>query len=127
MTDEDGRREWHDQPGVMWAAGAAAVALVGLLVFAVVRTAGDSAYPAPITPPATSPATTAGATLKTASATTSYGVPSVQTSQATAPEVPGPPPEASTEDAPDDSATSSTPTTIYNPYVTTTPPAAGHV
>jgi hypothetical protein len=127
VTDEDGGREWHDHPGVVWASAAAAVGLVGLLVFAVVRTAGDATYPAGVVPPAASLATTAGPTLKTASATTTYSVPSVQTSQATAPEVTGPPPEASTEDAPDDPATSSTSTTIYNPYVTTTPPAAGHV
>jgi hypothetical protein len=127
MMDEDGRPDWHDQRGVVWAAGAAAVALVGLLVVAVVRTSSGSVDLPYVAPPATSAATTAaGTTLKTPSATTSYTVPSVQTSQATGPAAPGPPPEASTEDesGPTEPTTS---TTIYNPYGTTTPTNAGHI
>ncbi|MDT5197395.1 MAG: hypothetical protein QOH20_4149, partial [Mycobacterium sp.] len=45
MTDEDGRPDWHDHPGVIWAAGAAAVALVGLLVFAVLQVSDGSPRP----------------------------------------------------------------------------------
>jgi cytoskeletal protein RodZ len=124
VTDEDGRG-WHDHPGVTWAAGAAAVGLVGLLVFAVLRMS-DGAHPGGVALPATSAASTTPASHQRTSTTTTYTVPSVQTSEATGPEVTGPPQEASTADAPDD-ATSTTSTTIYNPYVTTTPPAAGHV
>jgi hypothetical protein len=126
MMDEDGRPDWHDQRGVVWAAGAAAVALVGLLVVAVVRTSSGSVDLPYVAPPATSAATTAaGTSLKTPSATTSYTAPSVQTSQATGPVAPGSPPEASTEDAPAPEPTTST--TINNPYGTTAPTNAGHV
>ena len=125
VTDEDGRQDWHDHPGVIWAAGAAAVALVGLLVFAVLRVSDGSSQPGDLPSPDTSAATTS-ASRKTPSTTTGYTVPSVQTSEATGPAVSGPPPEASTEDqsGPTESTTS---TTIYNPYNTTTPTNAGHI
>lgn len=115
--------------GAIWAAGVAAAALVGLLVFAVVRMSSstDPVRPPGSVAPATSVAGSSATTRKTLPST-SYTVPSVQTSQAGVPVVTGPPP-APTEDAPaqDDSATSSTSVTTSNPYNTTTPTNAGHV
>jgi cytoskeletal protein RodZ len=125
VTDEDGRPDWHDHPGVIWAAGAAAVALVGLLVFAVLQVSDGSSQPGDMPLPDTSAASTS-TSRKTASTSSSYTVPSVQTSEPTGPAVSGPPPEASTEDqsGPTETTTS---TTIYNPYGTTTPTNAGHI
>jgi cytoskeletal protein RodZ len=124
VTD-DGRPDWHDHPGVIWAAGAAAVALVGLLVFAVLQVSDGSSQPGDMPLPDTSAASTS-TSRKTASTSSSYTVPSVQTSEPTGPAVSGPPPEASTEDqsGPTETTTS---TTIYNPYGTTTPTNAGHI
>ncbi|MDT5241660.1 MAG: hypothetical protein QOD97_3858 [Mycobacterium sp.] len=125
VTDEDGRPDWHDHPGVIWAAGAAAVALVGLLVFAVLQVSDGSSRPGDMPLPDTSAASTS-TSGKTASTSSSYTVPSVQTGEPTGPAVSGPPPEASTEDqsGPTETTTS---TTIYNPYGTTTPTNAGHI
>jgi cytoskeletal protein RodZ len=122
VNDEDGRLDWHDHPGVIWAAGVAALALVGLLVYVVIRVSGGSSLLPGDAPPATSYATTSSSTGS--STTTSYTVPSVQTSEDTGAPVTGPPPEASTETAPTETTTS---TTIYNPYSSTTPTNAGHI
>jgi cytoskeletal protein RodZ len=127
VADEDARQHWHDHRGVVWAAGAAALALVGLLVFAVIRTSGDSSRPPSFAPPDTSDTSSEPSTWTTSSTTTSYTVPSVQTSE---PDVPatGPPTEAPTaDDSGPDTETTTTSTTIYNPYNTTTPTNAGHV
>lgn len=124
VKDVDGRLDWHDHPGVIWAAGVAAVALVGLLVYAVIRVSGGSSLLPGDAPPAPSYATTSS-TSKTTSTSTSYTVPSVQTSEDTGPPATVP----STEDNPgsDDSDSTPTSTTIYNSYGTTTPTNAGHV
>jgi cytoskeletal protein RodZ len=123
-------QHWHDSRHAVIAAGAAAVLLLVILVWAVVRMAGDATRPRQFVPlgpsVATSPSTTGRST--SSSTSTSYGMPSVQTSEATP--APAPPPsEAPTEDAPEPetSTTPSASTTIFNPYVTTTQPAAGHV
>jgi hypothetical protein len=123
VTDEDGQPDWHDHPGVVWAAGVAALALVGLLVFAVIRVSGGSSLLPGDAPTATSLATSS--TSESTSTSTSYPVPSVQTSEDTGPPVT----VASTEDDPgsDDSDTTTTPTTTSNPYGTTTPTNAGHI
>jgi hypothetical protein len=125
VNDEDERLDWHDHPGVIWAAGVAALALVGLLVYAVIRVSGGSSLLPGDAPPAPSYATTSSTSTGT-STTTSYTVPSVQTSEDTGAPVTGPPPEASTEDrsGPTETTTS---TTIYNPYSSTTPTNAGHI
>jgi cytoskeletal protein RodZ len=124
VNDQDGRQDWHDHPGVIWAAGVAALALVGLLVYAVIRVSGGSTLLPGDAPPAASYATTSSTSTGT-STTTSYTVPSVQTSEDTGAPVTSPP-DASTEDqsGPTDMTTS---TTIYNPYSSTTPTNAGHV
>jgi hypothetical protein len=125
VTDEDGRPDWHDQRGLVWAAGVAAVALIGLLVYAVIRVSSGSSLLPGLEPSGTSVATTPSFTSKTSSTTTSYTVPSVQTSEDTGPPLILPP----TEESPgsDDSGTTTTSTTIYNPYGTTTPTNAGHI
>jgi hypothetical protein len=123
---EEGRQDWHDHRGVMWAAGVAAVALVGLLVLAVIRTSGDSSRQPNFAPPGTSEATSSPSNWTTSSSTTSYPVPSVQTSEPTV-LVPGPPSDAPTDDSGPDPETPTTSTTIYNPYGTTTPTNAGHI
>lgn len=124
MIDEDRQPDWHDHPGVIWAAGAAALALVGLLVFAVLRVSGGSSLLPGDAPPVPTYATTSSSD-KSTSTSTSYTVPSVQTSEDTGPPVTIP----STEDdsGSDDSESTTTSTTIYNPYGTTTPTNAGHV
>ncbi|MDT5069292.1 MAG: hypothetical protein QOK02_5447 [Mycobacterium sp.] len=121
MTDE--QPDWHEQPGVIWAAGAAAVVLVGLLVYAVIRVSDGSSLLPNDGPPAPTYASTSA--TSTTTSTTTYTVPSVQTSEDTGPPATVP----STEDTPgfDDSDTPTTSTTIYNPYGTTTPTNAGHV
>lgn len=124
MKDDDGRLDWHDHPGVIWAAGVAALALVALLVYAVIRvSSGASLFPGDDAP-APSYATTSSTTTTT-STTTSYTVPSVQTSEDT-----GPPVTVTSTDEPpgfDDSDTTTTSTTTSNPYNTTTPTNAGHI
>jgi hypothetical protein len=111
--------------GVIWAAGVAAVVLLGILVFAVVRMSAsmDTVRPPGSPAPPTSVAGTSATTRRTAPST-SYPVPSVQTSQAGGPVVSDPADDAP---APDDATTSSTSATTSNPYNTTTPTNAGHV
>jgi hypothetical protein len=75
-------------------------------------------------PPAPSPDATSASTYTTSSSSTSYGVPSVQTSED------GGAPAATDVPTTDDPATddpTQTPTTTANPYGTTTPTNAGHV
>jgi hypothetical protein len=50
VSDDDERWHWHDQRGVTWAAGAAAVALIVLVVVAVLRR-GLSAFSQGALPP----------------------------------------------------------------------------
>jgi len=126
VNDEDERLDWHDHPGVIWAAGVAAAALVGLLIYAVIRVShGSSLLPGGDEPTAPSYATTSS-TSKTSSTSTSYTMPSVQTSEDTGPPVT----VTSTEDdqgSNDSDATTTTSTTTSNPYNTTTPTNAGHI
>ncbi|CAN5146181.1 hypothetical protein BH09ACT8_BH09ACT8_08790 [soil metagenome] len=127
MTEDEPGTGWHDQAAVVWAAGVAAVLLVGVLIYAVVQTSGgrSTSPPQPGGPLPTyaTPSSTSG----TSTSSSSYPVPSVQTSELS-PGMPTATTDQPTEQAPDnDTATPTTPTTIYNPYVTTTNPAAGHV
>ena len=125
MTDEE-RWSWRDQPGVTWAAGAAAVGLIALLVFAVFRTSTSSQLPGDFSPATSSD--TAESSLVTATASTSYALPSVLTSEGAGPEVSAPPTVAPPTVAPppEDTVTSTT-TTTPNPYVTTTTQNGGAV
>jgi hypothetical protein len=123
VADDDGRPDWHDQRGLIWAAGVAAVALICLLVYAVIRVSSGSSLLPGGPPSATSFSNMPSTTGKTTSTTTSYTVPSVQTSEDTGPPVTVP----STEEAPGSDDTTTTSTTIYNPYGTTTPTNAGHI
>ncbi|MET0701946.1 MAG: hypothetical protein ABWY93_20020 [Mycobacterium sp.] len=125
--EDDEDTGWHNRPPVLWAAGAAAVALVALLVFAVIRMSqGPTTTPPQPGEPLPSYATSRTSSEAATTTTTSYPVPSAQTSE----DSPGavttggtPPPQ----DALDPDTSTPTSTSIFNPYVTTTQPAAGHV
>jgi cytoskeletal protein RodZ len=125
VTGDGGRQDWHDRQGIMWVAGVAALALVGLLIVAVIRASDDSTRPPNFAPPDTSESTSEPSTWTISTSSTSYTVPSVQTSE---PDVPaqGPPSAPPTDDSGPDTDTA-TSTTIDNPYNTTTPTNAGHV
>jgi cytoskeletal protein RodZ len=119
--DDDG--SWHDQQPMVLAAGAAALLLLAILVWAVIHTANQSSRPpAPVD---FGPSSATSSTYTTKSTTSSsYTVPSVQTSQDN--RVVTVPPESTPADGPaGDEATTST--TTANPYPTTTPTNAGHI
>ena len=130
MGDEHGQWDWREHPGVIWAAGVSAAALLALLVAAVIQTSDSSHAPAfvPPAPNADTSATTAYTTPSTAVpnySLPSYSLPSIQTSQDS-----GAPPTTSRPsiEAPSvDEPTATTSTTASNPYGTTTPTNAGHV
>lgn len=127
MWDDDrrpGDEPWHDNESVILASGVGALALVGLLVFAVTRVSDNSVDP----PNVGYDTSVAGTTsFTTPSSTTSYTTPSVQTSEFT-PE-PAQPPDAPSNDGPgDQSEPPAAPTTIYNPYAPpTSQGSAGHI
>jgi hypothetical protein len=121
--DDDG--SWHDQQPVIVAAGVAALVLLAVLVWAVIRTADNSSGPPAPVEFAPSSSDTSSTYTTTSTSTTSYSVPSVQTSQDN-PVPTGPPASTAQDDAPSDDETS-TSTTITNPYVTTTTSNAGHI
>jgi cytoskeletal protein RodZ len=123
IEDED--TGWHNRQPVLWAAGVAAVVLLALLVFAVIQMSqGPTSTPPQPGEPLPSYATSGSATPASTTAT-SYPVPSAQTSE-DSPSA-GTPVGTPPDEVPDPDTSSSTPTTIFNPYVTTTQPAAGHV
>ncbi len=128
MRDDDRRVEdhsWADNQNLVLASGVAGLALVGLLVFAVVRVSEGSVDPPPVRSTDASVGTTESS-FTTPSSSTSYTLPSVQTSEFT----PGPvtPPPPGSPEAGDPSSTSATPTTIYNPYApTSSAGSAGHI
>jgi cytoskeletal protein RodZ len=131
VWDDDrrpGDEPWYDNQGLVVGSGIAALLLVGLLVYAVMRVSDSSVEPPNAVFPDTSAADTTSYT--SSSSTTSYTTPSVQTSEL-GPAGPPPPPG----DAPpppdgpaDQSDASTTPTTIYNPYAPpTSQGSAGHI
>jgi hypothetical protein len=130
VRDDDERGpggHWHESPATVFAGGVAALVLLGLLGYGVMRVSRDSVDPPAVVFPSTSVATTPGSTVKTPTST-SYLVPSVQTSQATAPPVTAPPPEPPSGDSGGGVVTTDTPTTIYNPYATSSSSSsAGHI
>ena len=106
------------------AAGAAALLLLAILVWAVIHTANQSTRPPG--PVDFGPSSATSSTYTTKSTTsTSYTVPSVQTSQDN-PVVTAPSESTPSDDGPgrDETTTS---TTTANPYPTTTPTNAGHI
>lgn len=121
VIDEDDRWARFEHRGVIWAAGAAAVLLVALLVWAVVGTSTSNTVPGVAPAPPSSVPTSTSTTLRTVTGT-SYPLPAPRTSQdggVPAPGAPLPPPE---QEVPPGGGPSSseTPTTIYNPYAPTT-------
>jgi hypothetical protein len=103
----DDEPKWYDDQSVVVSAGVAALILVALLVYAVIRTSDSSKVPETVSVPSSSATPPTYTTSSTS--TTSYSVPSVQTSEYN-PVVPGPPVESST--------TPSTTTTTIFPYPT---------
>lgn len=127
MDDDGPGGSWVDHDDLIWAAGLAALLLVALLVWAVLRMSTDVAERDGPSSPGITTTTSAGtsSTVRTGSSTTSYPVPRPQTSEPAL--APPPPPTDPTESAAPQPE-SPTPTTIYNPYApTTTVPSAGSV
>jgi hypothetical protein len=123
-----GEPSWHDREPVALAAGVAAFVLLALLALAVIRMSNDATEPAPYLGPVGSDGTTTttSPTIKPLTSS-SYAVPSVQTSQDTgAPLTTSAvaPPDGPGSDVPD---APPPPATIFNPYSTTTQGNAGHV
>jgi hypothetical protein len=118
---------WHDREPVALAAGVAALVLLGLLTLAVIRMSHDTTDPEPyLAPVGSNGATTTSPTIKTLTSSSSYTVPSVQTSQDSgAPATTSSPSEAPPPGGPYTEVPP--PTTIFNPYATTTQGNAGHV
>jgi cytoskeletal protein RodZ len=83
----DDEPNWEEQKPLIWSAAVAALLLVALLVFAVMRTSDSSKVPETVPIP-TSSATPSTYTTSSTS-TTSYSVPSVQTREENPPG-PGP-------------------------------------
>ena len=96
---------WVNRPATIFAAGAAAVLLIGVLIFAVMRTAGDSSLPPDtFVPPSSS---TPSSTYTTSSTTTTtYTTPAPQTSDQN---LPSAAPSASGTSEPSTSTTADTP------------------
>ena len=86
---EDDEPDWLDQRPVVMTAGAAALILVALLVYAVIRTSDSSKVPDTVPIPSSSATPSTYTTSSTS--TTSYSVPRVQTSEDN-PGAPGPRP-----------------------------------
>jgi hypothetical protein len=131
VWDDDRRVDdepWYDNQTLVLASGVAGLVLVGLLIFAVVRVADHSVDPPDIRDLDSSVATT-GSSFTTSTTTTSYSVPSVQTSElGPAPAGPPPPPAAPPSEEGAQPSTADTPTTIYNPYApATSTGSAGHI
>jgi hypothetical protein len=118
---------WHDQQPVMIAAGIAALLLIALLIYAVWRTSHPSFEPP--SPGSFDTPSSQQSGYRTTATSTSYTVPSVQTSQ----DNPGVTPPSSSDGPSVDEApggggaTTTTEWTPTNPYLTTTPTNAGHI
>jgi hypothetical protein len=129
VSDTDDAWAWREHQGAVWAAGVAAVLLLGVLVFAVVRTSTDAVRPGGVTTPAGSSSDTTATSPTTASpTTTSYTLPNVQTSQADVLPPAGVPPAPSTGRESDGELPPPTETTSVDPYApSTTSGSAGAV
>jgi hypothetical protein len=128
VSDEDDAWAWREHQGAVWAAGVAAVLLLAVLVFAVVRTSTDAVRPGGVTTPASSSSDQTATSPTTASPTTSYTMPNVQTSQAEVLPPVGVPTAPSTDRAPDREVSPPTETTSVDPYApSTTSGSAGAV
>jgi cytoskeletal protein RodZ len=75
----DDEPDWQDQKTVVWSAGVAALILVALLVYGVMRTSDSSKVPETVPIPSSSATPSTYTTSSTS--TTSYTVPRVQTSE----------------------------------------------
>ena len=128
--DEDGPQSSISGQDRRWLmlSGAAALVVIVLLVLAVLHTARSSTTPSGVPGTTSAPSSTSSpATVSRVPSSTSYSPPSVQTSEAGTTVEPIAPietaPVAPTQEAP--TSTPSPPTTIFNPYATTSVPNAG--
>jgi hypothetical protein len=122
-VSNDDEPAWQDQHSVVVSGGVAAVVLLALLVWGVIHTANKSSRPpGPVEFPSSS--ATSSTYTTTSRSSTSYTIPSAQTSQDN-PVVTGPSAPSTTEGA--GGTDTETSTTTTNPYVTTTPTNAGHI
>jgi hypothetical protein len=119
---------WHDREPVALAAGVAAFVLLALLGFAVLRTSREATEPAPFYGPVPSngAATTTTSPLIKTLTSSSYPVPSVQTSQYNPPPAP-PSPSSSSEPPPGGPLYPEVSPTIFNPYAPPPSSNAGHL
>jgi hypothetical protein len=116
--------QWHERPGAVFAAGAAGLVVIGVLVFAVLQTSRHSDTPFGTGVPTASTGQTPSAALSTTTTTTSTTTTSTTgplsttdyTSTGTA-STATTPAEATTGET-----TSTGTTTMSNPYATTTTP-----
>ena len=102
MVGDDDEPDWHEQQPLIVAAGVAALILVALLVYAVIRTSDSSQSPATLPVPSSSATPSTFTTPSTS--TTSYSVPRVTTSEDN-PVVNPPPATPPSDGAADDEAT----------------------
>ena len=119
----DDEPDWHDQRPVVMTAGVAALILVALLVYAVIRTSDSSKVPDTVPIPSSSATPSTYTTSSTS--TTSYSVPRVQTSEDN-PGAPGSPPSGPPARSPTPRMPSDEPSTSDR-YTTTTSSSAGHI
>lgn len=108
MSGDGEEPNWHDQRSVVLTAGVAALVLLALLVYAVIRTSDSSTGPqtVPLAPSSATPSTY----TTSSTSTTTYSVPRVQTSQDN-PAITPPSVEQSTGRESDDDTTAQDPTT----------------
>lgn len=120
MPHDHDPAQWFNRPGTIFAAGAAAVLLVGVLIFAVMRTADDSSAPPDTFVPPTS-STPSSTWTPSTTTTTSYTTPSAQTSDQNLPPAGPPtsdqsgPPTPTTENTPDPGTVTETATLLPPP------------
>jgi hypothetical protein len=88
-VSSDDEPNWQDQRPVVWSGGVAALILVALLVYGVMRTSDSSKVPEAVPIPSSSATPSTYTTSSTS--TTSYTVPRIETSEVN-PVGPGPGP-----------------------------------
>ncbi len=97
MADDD-EPIWADQQSLIVAGGVAALILVALLVYGVMRTSDSSKVPETVSIPSSSATPSTYTTSSTS--TTSYSMPSVETSESNPVVLPPPPPPPAPAPAP---------------------------
>jgi cytoskeletal protein RodZ len=118
----DDEPNWQDQGAIVVSAGVAALILVALLVYGVMRTSDSAKVPETVPIPSSSATPSTYTTSSTS--TTSYSVPSVQTSEDN-PVVTPPAPTPRVEQSTTTTEPTTTTTTFRYPSTTTFPYPTG--